>query len=102
METKELIKKAQDYITELGFEAKIYVRNFTPSLDVVEVGTIDAKSLGKFAPVFKEIEYEIKFGGSIKDNLFQIILYYNWKHPRGSNGYRVSVLYRDGELTVDN
>jgi len=66
------------------------------------IGTVHIipKSLGLMAPVFKEIELEIKGAINAEKEEAYLSLHYHWKHPSGSNGYKVEFVYKN--LVWDN
>ena len=56
---------------------------------------IDTNSLGVFAPAIKSMEaaVTVMFDGIS----YKIEIHYNYKHPSGSNGYKVSLVNNTGQ-----
>ena len=78
----------------LGIKAPERIKD-TKDDEWKKIGTVHIipKSLGLMAPVFEKIELEIKGGVSVENESAHIIFEYHWKHPSGSNGYRVQYNY---------
>lgn len=56
---------------------------------------IDPKSLGQFAPAIKEMTATVT---AMYDNQSKkIVIEYSYKHPSGSNGYKVCLVNNTGE-----
>lgn len=92
--TSQTVKAANDKLKEFGIREKVDPKkHFGTGFNVIASGNVDLSKLPALPAVFESMEYKVTAGGSPNGRIFRIIFQADWKHPDGSNGYKVSYSY---------